>query len=290
LINVALESWLGERQHIVLIRADREHTDHVLTRDGCHEALTRPDGVQVLWVSGDGELDFAVGDELLSKIQFELNEQKVGSYNNYGVLLFVKEDRFNTAGNFAHLRAILQVVSEAHGATCTAEEKQTVRVVCGVGHGRVDDQRAKHDLIDCSVSGVLAHWGHALVGSPDGTNTLDVTGDHAGAVSAESDVCNGGLMDSLVVARKSFILVPEGEVAVLPADSERLHKWVPLEGADGHFVAHDFEVRHNYAFLSNKDDAGRRGGDCQHHIKLVVGPGGEEGLLAIHHHVAIEEH
>ena len=66
---------------------------------------------------------------------------------------------------------------------------------------------------------------------------------------------------------------------------------MPLHLSDGVFAAGDLEVGHEGALVVHKDDAGRVGGDGEHHIDLTVGPGGQQALLVVlHGHEVVKEH
>ena len=88
----ALEGALSQGQDVVLILLDVEETDDGLGGDRGHQALTNPDCVEELGVSGDGQLDLSVWDELLTQVEFELDQEKVGGDDDDTVLLLIKEN------------------------------------------------------------------------------------------------------------------------------------------------------------------------------------------------------
>ena len=87
-----MECTVAESQDIVLILLNVEETDNGLTGDSGHQSLTNPDSVEILGVSSDGKLDLSVWHELLSQVQLELDQQKVGCDDDDTVLLLVKEN------------------------------------------------------------------------------------------------------------------------------------------------------------------------------------------------------
>ena len=127
--ELALERALCERKDVVFIGFDVEQPDDILSRNCGHEALTSPDCVQILWVSGDSELDFAVRNELLCKVQFELDKQEMGRDDDHTVLLFVEQDALYASWHFTDLRAVLKVIGEAYRAAGAAKEEEGVDIV-----------------------------------------------------------------------------------------------------------------------------------------------------------------
>jgi len=95
----------------------------------------------------------------------------------------------------------------------------------------------------------------------------------------------------LLVADEAVILLPEGQATVGPADSEGMDRWVPFHLSDLVLATGDLEVRHEGALVGHKDDAGRVGGDGEHHVDLTVGPGRQQALLVVlHGDEVIKEH
>ena len=172
----------------------------------------------------------------------------------------------------------------------TTEEEKGVGVICVVLHLLVQNERAENYLENGAFARVLAQGCHALVGAPHSTSAFHITSDHAAAISGEGDVGDWTVVDCLVVSCETLVLIPKSHKAVFPANSKRLHEWVPFELADSASFPCDLEVGHNGALLCNEYDAGCTGGHSQHHVKLVVAPGAQEGLLAVHKHVVVKEH
>ena len=75
--ELSTEGRLSEGEDVILISLDVEHSNHVLSGDSSHESSSRPDSVQEFWVTSNRQFNFAVGDELLGQIEFELDQKQV---------------------------------------------------------------------------------------------------------------------------------------------------------------------------------------------------------------------
>ena len=61
---LSFEGALCEREHIVLVIFNIEHSHHILSRYGSQESLSSPDCGQVIYIARDGKLHLAVRHQL----------------------------------------------------------------------------------------------------------------------------------------------------------------------------------------------------------------------------------
>lgn len=119
----------------------------------------------------------------------------MGGDNNHGVLFFIEQDTLDAAGNFADLRAVLKIISEAHLAVVATKEEQGVAVV-DVGI-LINLEGAEDDVSNHTFTRVLADGCHASVSAPHSYGSLQIARDHSGTVLRESDHLDGCFVDRL---------------------------------------------------------------------------------------------
>ena len=127
--HLTLERGLGKCEHIILIVLDVEHSDHVLSRDSGQEALASPDGGQIINVTRDRQLHLSIWDQLLRKVELELDQQQMRCDDDHRVLFLVEKDGLDASVHFADFGAVLQVIGQADSSRSTSKEEQGVRVV-----------------------------------------------------------------------------------------------------------------------------------------------------------------
>lgn len=111
--------------------------------------------------------------------------------------------------------------------------------------------------------------------APNSTGSFQITSHHTRAVSGEGDIGDARLVDRLLISSQALVLVPESHTSILPADSQRLEEWVPLEGRNGYLIAGNLKVGQHVALLRDEDDSGGRSSDGEHHeVKFVFRPRG----------------
>ena len=74
----------------------------------------------------------------------------------------------------------------------------------------------------------------------------------------------------LLVTDKAVVLLPKGDTAVSPADSEGMDHWVPLQLRDLVLAASYLEVWNEGTLIRHKDDAGCIRSDGEHDVDLAV--------------------
>ena len=80
----------------------------------------------------------------------------------------------------------------------------------------------------------------------------------------------GLVLTYLLVTDKAVVLLPKGDTAVRPADSEGMDHWMPLQLRDLVLATSDLKIWNEGTLIGHKDNAGCIRSDGEHDVDLTV--------------------
>lgn len=149
------------------------------------------------------------------------------------------------------------------------EEEEAVGAV---GLLLVHYQAAENNLTYSAVLFVRTNLSEPTMRSPNTNGAFFVTSDHAGAVRAKSDNCNGIFVAHLIFPCVSGILVPECDAAVVPSNGQRLENWVPFEAYRYAHAALNLKVFKFLSFFVYEDNSWKTCCNSKNHVEIGIAP------------------